>query len=58
MVSVPSAADVARRLADAFEAAGIDYAIGGAIAYGMHAPPRATNDVDVNTFADLAELGQ
>jgi hypothetical protein len=36
---VPAAPEVARRLADALEQAGIPYAVGGAIAYGIHAPP-------------------
>ncbi len=56
MPEVPSAPDVARRVADALEAAGVDYAIGGAIAYGYHGPPRATNDVDLTLFADGGEL--
>jgi hypothetical protein len=51
---------------DAFEAAilvantlehhGIAYAIGGALAYGQYGIPRATNDVDVNVFIELADL--
>jgi hypothetical protein len=45
-----SAAEVARDLADALEQSGIPYAIGGAIALGFYAPPRATVDVDVNVF--------
>ena len=47
MVEIPTAPDVARKLADAMEDASIPYAIGGAIAYGLHAPPRATNDEQV-----------
>ena len=50
MTKIPSAPEVARRLADALEEAQIPYAIGGAIAYGLYAPPRATNDVDLNVF--------
>ena len=53
MTEFPSAPEVARKLADALEEAGIDYAVGGAIAYGLHAPPRATNDVDLNVFVEL-----
>lgn len=53
---IPSAPEVARRLADALEAVHLPYAIGGAIAYGLHAPPRATNDVDLNVFVELDEL--
>lgn len=50
MTELATAPEVARLVADALEAASIPYAIGGAIAYGFHAPPRATNDVDVNAF--------
>ncbi|MDY0002950.1 MAG: hypothetical protein RBU30_16745 [Polyangia bacterium] len=56
MADVPSAPEVARRLADALEAAAIPYAVGGAIAYGLHAPPRATNDVDLNVFVPAEDL--
>lgn len=57
MTDVPTAPDVARRLADALEEALVPYAIGGAVAYGFHAPPRATNDVDLNVFVDPGGLG-
>jgi hypothetical protein len=39
-------------LAQAFEAAGISYALGGALAYGIWGIPRATLDVDINIFVD------
>lgn len=39
------------------EAAGIGYAIGGAVAYGYWGVPRATVDVDLNLFVDDAQLG-
>jgi hypothetical protein len=42
--------DAALRIAAAFEDAGISYALGGALAYGLWAVPRATVDVDVNVF--------
>ncbi|HLX04143.1 MAG TPA: hypothetical protein VKR28_01350 [Candidatus Binatus sp.] len=48
--SVKTAAQVARAIADALERRKIPYAIGGAIALGFYAPPRATLDVDVNIF--------
>lgn len=48
-----TAADVARALADALERHNISYAIGGALALGFYAPPRATLDVDVNAFVPL-----
>jgi hypothetical protein len=43
------------RIAEAFEAAGISYALGGALAYGLWAVPRATVDVDVNAFVEGEE---
>jgi hypothetical protein len=48
--SAKTAAQVARTIADALERRKIPYAIGGAIALGFYAPPRATLDVDVNIF--------
>jgi hypothetical protein len=45
-----TAAEVARALADALDRHGIPYAIGGAIALGFYAVPRATVDVDINIF--------
>lgn len=53
---IPTAPDVARRLADELERSAIPYAVGGAIAYGLHAPPRATNDVDLNVFVEPDDL--
>ena len=47
---VPKVNELARRLADAFEEAGVRYAIGGAIALVYAAAARTTNDVDVNLF--------
>lgn len=53
----PTAAEVARALADVLERHGLPYAIGGAIALGFYAPPRATVDVDVNVFvAPITDL--
>jgi hypothetical protein len=37
-------------LARALERHGVDYALGGALAYGQYGIPRATNGVDVNVF--------
>lgn len=51
------AVEVSRILADALEAAGIPYAIGGAISYGYWADPRGTHDVDLNVFVDPGEAG-
>ena len=49
------AATLARRLADALEAEGLPYAIGGALALGHYTPPRATVDVDLNVFIVVPE---
>jgi hypothetical protein len=43
-------------VARALDAAGIPYALGGALAYGQYGIPRATIDVDVNVFVSVAEL--
>jgi hypothetical protein len=49
--SIPrSATDVAKELAGALEAAGCEYALGGAIALGFWAEPRGTIDVDVTIY--------
>lgn len=47
---------VARRVADALEAAGLPYAIGGALALGYWGLARGTHDVDVNVFLDGARF--
>jgi hypothetical protein len=44
------AAEAAQRIADALEAAGVPYAIGGALALAIAGVPRGTADVDVNVF--------
>lgn len=51
-----SAPEVARRVADELEAAGIPYGVGGALALGVWGFPRATKDVDVDVFVDPARL--
>lgn len=53
MPELSTAAEVAREIADALERHNISYAIGGALALGFYAPPRATVDVDVNAFIPL-----
>lgn len=50
MAGPRTAAELARAVADALEQKGLPYAIGGALALGFYAPPRATVDVDVNIF--------
>jgi hypothetical protein len=50
VAEIPSATQVARALADALTDARLPYAVGGAIAFGLWAPPRATNDVDLTLF--------
>ena len=44
MVEPQTAAELARLLADVLERHGLPYAIGGAIALGFYAPPRARAD--------------
>ena len=51
-----NAAEVGLRLAAALEAKGLPYALGGALAYGVWALPRATKDVDLNVFLAPPEL--
>jgi hypothetical protein len=46
----PDVMDIARRVADSLEQAGIPYAIGGALAYAYWGPPRSTHDIDLNVF--------
>ena len=45
-----NAAQIGLRLAGVLEARGLPYALGGALAYGVWALPRATTDVDINIF--------
>ena len=56
----PDPYDALARLAGVFRRAGIPYAVGGSIALGFYAEPRATVDVDVNVFvgeeAEIAGL--
>lgn len=54
----PAAPELARRIADAFEAGGIPYAIGGALALATWGFPRATNDVDIDVFVTPEELDE
>ncbi|MBL8912096.1 MAG: hypothetical protein JNM17_15480 [Archangium sp.] len=51
-----NAALVARKLADACEAKGIEYGIGGALALGVWGFPRATKDVDIDVFVEPPAL--
>lgn len=48
---------VARRIVDCLEEAGICYALGGALAYGFWGPPRGTLDVDLDVFEETSRLG-
>lgn len=56
MTAVRDAGEAAERLAEALEAAELPYAIGGALAMGVHGYPRGTLDVDVNVFLELDDL--
>lgn len=53
-----SAADAAQLLASALEAAGIPYAIGGALALAIAGVPRGTADVDINVFVGEQRLDE
>ena len=50
MAPAPTAAEVARGVADTLDRHGLPYAIGGALALAYYAVPRATVDVDLNVF--------
>jgi hypothetical protein len=49
------AAEAAKSIAEALEAAGTAYAIGGALALAVAGVPRGTADVDVNVFVPLEQ---
>lgn len=51
-----NAAEIGLALARALEARQLPYALGGALAYGVWALPRATKDVDLNLFVEPAQL--
>ncbi len=55
MGELPTAAEVARTIADGLDRHGLPYAIGGALALGFYAVPRATVDVDVNIFVAVGD---
>lgn len=50
--------EVARRLVDVLEHAGIPHAVGGAIALGFWSQPRGTKDVDINVFVPAEEAAR
>jgi hypothetical protein len=52
------AAEAAQQIADALEAAGLSYAIGGALALAIAGVPRGTADVDVNVFVPEARVSE
>lgn len=53
MTAAPTdAAEAGLRIAGALEAAGVSYALGGALALGAHGVARGTLDVDVNVFVE------
>lgn len=58
MTAPEDAFEAAVRVAQVLDAAGIPYAIGGALAYGQYGIPRATNDVDVNVFVGPERLDE
>lgn len=56
MTIVSDAGEAAERVAGTLEAAGLPYAIGGALAMGVHGYPRGTLDVDVFRGKDRVDL--
>ncbi len=57
MATTPREIDeIAETLAASLEAAGVPYAIGGALCLAAWGVPRATRDVDVNVFVDESEI--
>ncbi len=48
--------ELSAHLARALDEAGVPYAIGGAIAYGLWGDPRGTHDVDLNLFVQGHEF--
>ena len=53
-----SLVDAIAALVDALERSGIDYALGGALAYSAWAEPRATRDVDLNLWLPIERLDE
>lgn len=51
-----NAAEIGFALARSLETSGVPYALGGALAYGVWALPRATKDVDLNLFVEAEHL--
>lgn len=51
-----NAADIGLTIARTLETAGVPHALGGALAYGVWALPRATKDVDLNLFVGPEHL--
>ena len=56
MAEIPSAHVLGIRIARALRDAGIDYALGGALALNLWGPARGTLDVDVNLFVEEDRL--
>lgn len=56
MTEPAGATEVGMHLADSLGAAGVPYALGGALAYGVWGIPRGTLDVDLNVFVHPNEL--
>ena len=50
--------ELAVEVSGLLRAAGIDHAVGGALALGFYAEPRGTLDVDLNIFVDADEPGE
>jgi hypothetical protein len=57
MTAPADAAAAGFAIAAAFETIDVPYALGGALALGVHGVPRGTLDVDVNVFVEPDALG-
>lgn len=51
-----NAAEIGLAIAQTLESRNVEYALGGALAYGVWALPRATKDVDLNLFVAPEQL--
>lgn len=52
-----SLVDLVLRIDEAFEASGIPFAFGGALALSAWSEPRATRDIDLNVWVGASEIG-
>lgn len=56
MTEIPDLTEVVGRLVTALDRAGIEYAVGGALALALWGEPRATKDIDIAIYAGHSDL--